>query len=236
MYNLLVSLAVGVATTVLFGFIFGGGSFALGYGIVPGLILFSVTFVVLARRIMRKVEAIVAGVQPELQNRKVERAVEVMKSAYPLARWQFFLRSQIDGQIGAILFAAQKFDDAEPFLRNAYKRNWVPRAMLATLLYKRKRYDEMKEVFEEAVKGNKKQALLWNLYAYCLWKQNKREDAIAVLSRAMEHVGADEKTEKNLKALQNDRKMKMRGWNMNWYQFHLDKPPQPQMQIQGRRR
>jgi len=108
--------------------------------------------------------------------------------------------------------------------------------MLATLYYKRKKLDDMKSVFEEAVDSNKKQALLWNIYAYCLWKQNLRDDAIKVLSRAREHVPNDEKTERNLKALQTDRKMKMRGWNMQWYQFHLDKPPQPKLQIQGRRR
>lgn len=236
MYNLLVSLASATAATALFGFLFGGGEFSLAYGIIPGILVFLGTFVYLARWVMKKVEVIVASAQPELQNRKIERAVEIMKSAYPLAKWQFLLKSQIDGQIGTILFAAQKFDDAEPFLQRSFKRNWVPRAMLATLYYKRKRFDEMKDIFEEAVLANKKQALLWNLYAYCLWKQNKRDEAIEVLVRASEHVGDDERTERNLKALQNDRKMKMRGWNMQWYQFHLDKPPQPKMQIQGRRR
>lgn len=235
MYNLLVSLAAGIGATILFGYIFGGGTLTIAYGIVPGLFVFMGIFFFLARRVMKKVEAIVQSAQPELQNRKVERAVDIMKSAYPLAKWQFFLRSQIDGQIGTILFAAQKFDDAEPFLQRAFKRNWVPRAMLATLYYKRKQLDEMKQVFEEAVTSNKKQALLWNIYAYCLWKQNKRDEAIEVLNRAVDHV-KDEKTERNLKSLQNNRKMKMRGWNMQWYQFHLDKPPQQKLQIQGRRR
>ena len=236
MYNIIVSLLTAVLATAAFGFLFGGGEFVFWYGIVPGLMVATGVFFFIARRVMKTVEAIVQSAQPELQNRKIERAVEIMKSAYPLAKWQIFLSSQIDGQIGSILFAAQKFDDAEPFLNRSFKRTWVPRAMLATLYYKRKRFDEMKEVFEEAVEANKKQALLWNVYAYCLWKQNKRDDAIKVLSRATEHVESDEKTERNLKALQNNRKMKMRGWNMQWYQFHLDKPPQQKMQIQGRRR
>lgn len=235
MYNLLASLAAGTAATLLFGFIFGGGELVVGYGIVPGLLFFFGTFFFLARRVMKQVEAIVQSAQPELQNRKIERAVDIMKTAYPLAKWQFLLRSQIDGQIGTILFAAQKFDDAEGFLERSFKRNWVPRAMLAVLHYKKKKHDEMKEVFEEAVVANKKQALLWNIYAYCLWKMNNRDEAIEVLNRAIEHV-TDEKTERNLKALQNNRKMKMRGWNMQWYQFHLDKPPQQRMPIQGRRR
>lgn len=236
MYNLLVSLAIATLVTVMFGYLFGGASgFSLAFGIVPGVLAFFIAFVMMARRVMKKVETIAMSAQPELQNRNIDRAIEIMKSAYPLAKWQFLLGSQIDGQIGTILFASQKFDAAQPYLQRSFKRNWVPRAMLAVLHYKNKRSEEMVAVFEEAVKSNKKQALLWNIYAYCLWKQNKRDEAIAVLTRAKEHVGSDEKTDRNLKSLQNDKKMKMRGWNMQWYQFHLDKPPQQQLRIQGRR-
>ena len=236
MYNLLISFAAAVAATVAFGFLFGFGDFSIVAGIIPGILILVGTFAFLARRTLRQVEAIMASAQPELQNRNIEKAVDIIKGAYPLAKWQFLLQSQIDGQIGTIWYASQKFDKAEPYLRRSFKKNWVPRAMLATLLYKRKQFDEMKQVFEEAVQANKKQALLWNLYAYTLWKTNEREEAIKVLNRALEHVSNDEKTQRNLQALQNDRKMKMRGWNMQWYQFHLDKPPQPKIQIQGRRR
>lgn len=236
MYNLLLSLLAAALTTALFGFLIGGGDFNFWYGFLPGIIALVATFAMLARRVLKKVEAIMAAAQPELQNRNLDRAVDIIKTAYPLAKWQFLLRSQIDGQIGTIWYAAQKFDRAEPFLERSFKKNWVARAMLGTLHYKRKDYDAMKAVFEEAASANKKQALLWNIYAYCLWKLKKRDEAIEVLNRALEHVPNDEKTQRNLKALQNDRKMKMRGWNMQWYQFHLDKPPQPKMQIQGRRR
>ena len=236
MYNFLISIAAGVVVTLAFGFLIGGGEFVFMYGFLPGLIAMLGTFAYIARKVLKKVEVIMAEAQPALQNRNIDQAIETMKSAYPLAKWQVLLRSQVDGQIGTVLYASQKFDKAEPYLKNSFKRNWVPRAMLGTLYYKRKKYDEMKQVFEEAVAANKKQALLWNIYAYCLWKTNDRDGAVKVLSRAMEHLEKDEKTQRNLQALQNDRKMKMRGWNMQWYQFHLDKPPQPKMQIQGRRR
>lgn len=235
MLNLIISVALGTLGTLTFGFIFGGGDLEVMYGIFPGVLITLGTYFFLARRTMKQVEAIVSSAQPEIEKRNIERAVDIMKTAYPLAKWQFFLGSQIDGQIGSLLFAAQKFDDAEHFLKRSFKRNWAPQAMLAVLYYKRKKLDEMKEVFEAAVKVNKKQALLWNIYAYCLWKQNQRDEAIEVLNRATEHID-DEKTERNLKALQNNRKMKMRGWNMQWYQFHLDKPPQQRIQLQGRRR
>jgi tetratricopeptide (TPR) repeat protein len=235
MYNIIVSLIAGTAATAAFGFLFGGGEFVFLYGLFPGLLVMVGTFFYLARRTIKQVEVIMKRAQPELEKRNVERAIDIMKEAYPLAKWQLFLSAQIDGQIGTVLYAARKYDDAEPFLKRSFSRNWVPQAMLAVLYYKKKKFEQMEETFEAAVTHNKKQALLWNLYAYCLWKRNKRDKAIDVLNRATEHV-EDERTTKNLKALQNNRKMKMRGWNMQWYQFHLDKPPQQRVQIQGRRR
>lgn len=236
MYNIIASLIAGAVATVAFGFLFGGGDFEFLYGIFPGLLIGMGIFFYMARRTIKQVEAIMQKAQPELEKRNVERAVDIMKEAYDLANWQIFLGAQIDGQIGSVLYADRKYDDAEPFLKRSFSRNWVPQAMLAVLYYKKKKFDKMEETFEAAVTHNKKQALLWNLYAYCQWKRNKRDEAIDLLNRAVEHVENDEKTRKNLKALQNNRKMKMRGWNMQWYQFHLDKPPQQRIQIQGRRR
>ena len=95
----------------------------------------------------------------------------------------------------------------------------------------------MDQSFEVAAQANKIESLLWNLYAYCLWKSNQREKAIQILNQALQFLSSDERTQHNLQALQNNRKMKMRSWNMMWYQFQLDKPPmQKQMQQQMRYR
>jgi tetratricopeptide (TPR) repeat protein len=235
MYILLISIAAAVATTVATGFIFGGGEFEFWYGIVPGLIVFVGLFIYLARRILNQMQSIVGEAQREFQNQNIDRGIEVLEAARPLSKWQFFLGSQIDGQIGSVLYMAKRFDEAESYLRRSFKKNWVSRAQLGVLYYKKKKYDDMKEVFEEAVSANKKESLLWNLYAYCLWKQGNRDDAISVLNRAVDAIEGDDKTERNLKALKNNRKMKMRGWNMMWYQFHLDRPPMARQQ-QFRRR
>jgi tetratricopeptide (TPR) repeat protein len=234
MYNLLISLAAAVATTVATGFIFGGGEFEFWYGLVPGLIVFVALFIYLARRILNQMQELVGEAQREFHNQNIDRGIEVLEQARPLAKWQFFLGSQIDGQIGSVLYMAKRFDEAEPYLKRSFKKNWVSRAQLGVLYYKKKKYSEMEEVFEEAVAANKKESLLWNLYAYCMWKRGKRDEAIDVLNRAMEAVESDEKTERNLKALKNNRKMKMRGWNMMWYQFHLDRPPVARQQFRRR--
>jgi len=232
MINLLISLAAGILITFGVGAILGGAE----YGIVPGLVVMIAAYILLARRTMKKVEVIMMQAQEHMKTQKVDKAIEVMKTAYPLGKMQFLVGSQIDGQIGSVLFMTKKFKQAEPYLKRSFKRSWTPRAMLGVLYYKRKKFDDMIEAFEKAASFNKKEALLWNLYSYCLWKAGKKDEAIGALTRALESLPEDEKTKVNLKALQNNKKMKMRGWNMMWYQFHLDSPPAQKQQHQFRRR
>lgn len=236
MYNLLIAIVSSIAATLGFGFLLGGGELRIWWGLLPGIITFGVVYVVLARRSMNAVQEIVSRAQTDIQSQNIDRAVDILKTAYPLGKWQFFIRAQVDGQIGSILYMSQKFGEAEPYLKRSFKKNWVARAMLGALYYKKKKYDEMEVVFEEAVLASKKESLLWNLYAYCLWKSGQKEKSIKVLNRAVDKLDGDDRTEKNLKALQNNKKMKMRSWNLAWYQFHLDRPPQQRQQVRFRHR
>lgn len=230
MFNLLISLAAAVVATLVFGLIFGGGDLEILYGVVPGLIAFVGTYFVLARRSLEQVQRIVGAAQELLQAQKVEPALEKLKEAYPVGRWQFLVDSQIDAQIGTINYMLKKFDEAEPFLRRSFKRNGMARAMLGTLHYQRQRLTEMRLAFEEAVTASKKDALIWNVYAWCIWKSGDPSTAISILNRALQAMPGEERTEINLRNLQNNKKMKMRVWGLAWYQFHLDQPPPPKAQ------
>lgn len=247
MYNLFISLAAGLAVGLAFGFGLGGGGLSiLYYGLVPGLIAFGVAFFLLMRRTLKKIEHLSREAQGLLQNRNVDRAIEVLKDGYGLQKWQFLVSPQLDAQIGQILFMTKDFDRAESYLRDTFQGNllrklflgrlWMAWAMLGVIYYKQKNLEKMESTFDEACTTNKKESLLWNLYAYVLWKSNQRSKAIDVLNRAVDAGIEDERTKKNLKALKNKRKMKMRGWDMMWYQFHLDRPPMQRQQAQFRRR
>ncbi len=232
MYNFGISLAIGLVLTFGIGAFFGGW----WYGIIPGVIAFGIAYVILARRTMNQVQSIVTRAQKQMQSRNIDRGIEILEDAFSLSKWQFFVEAQIHAQIGSVLYMDQRFDEAEPHLKKAFKKNWVARAMLGTLYYKRKKFDEMQEVFDEAVKANKKESLLWNLYAYCMWKSGQKDEAIDVLNRGVDKLDGEDRTEKNLDRLKNGRSMKMRNWGHQWYQFHLDSPPaQRQQQPQFRR-
>ena len=254
MYNLFLALGASLLAFLGFSFLVGGGDFRPLYGLVPALFVLGGVYVYLAKRTLKEMEALMNRAQVPLQKlqqsgrptqgeqeRAIGEAVQILKEGYVWDRWQFWSKSQLDGQIGQLLYMVKKFPQSEKYLSNSLKRNWLAQAMLGALHYKKDKIDEMVEVFDAAVKVNKKESLLWNMYAYCLSQKNRQDEAIAILNKALEHMPKDEKTRTNLEALQNNKKMQMRPWNMAWYQFHLETPPaqrapSPQQAMNGRRR
>lgn len=243
MYNLLISLGVGIVVTIFVGWLVDMPNISVGAGLIPGFIVMIGLFIYRGRKTAKKLEALMLRVQAELQPKvptqkvdkaRFDRAIEVLKEGYKLKRWQFLVGAQINGQIGQLLYLKKDFDAAEPYLESTVLRNWVAKGMLAVLYFKRKQYDKMRELFEKTIKVAKKESFLWNLHAYCLWKSGSRNDAIDVLSKGLEILKDDERLITNRQALQKNKKMKMRGWQEMWYQFHLDTPPTPKMQIDRR--
>ena len=85
--------------------------------------------------------------------------------------------------------------------------------------------NQMTAAFERTLKVNKKQPLIWNLYAWCLMQLKKRDESIAVLNRCLADNPGDAITKENLDLAKNSAKIKMRGYNEQWYQFRLEDPP-----------
>ena len=230
MINLIISI-LGAAVIFLVFNLALGVSYA---GILPGLITFGASYFLLARRTMRKIEVIFQTANMELEKQHINRAIEILKSGYALAPWQFFVKGQVNAQIGTIFYVQKKFKEAEPYLEKAFVRHWIARAMLAVIYYKRKDYAKMSKLFEASVKSSKKESLLWNLYAYCAWKSGDRDKAIEILNRALKALPDEERTKTNRTALQNKGKMKMKPWKDMWYQFHLARLPQQKVRFDRR--
>jgi tetratricopeptide (TPR) repeat protein len=226
MINLALSFAAAIAAFLLFRLTFTNTIGAL----FPALVAFVAAYVLLARRTMKQLEALMAQVQRELQARKPERALELLKGAFPLARWQFLVEGQLHGQIGSLLYVQKKFDESEPHLAKSYVKIWPARAMLAAQHFRRKQWAEMERVFEEAVKSNKKEALLFAVYAWCQDKRGEAKKAVEVLQRGVTENPSDEKLKVMLQRAQNDKRLKMDAWGEQWWQFWLETPPMMQQQ------
>lgn len=232
MYNLFISIAACIFTTLALSLT---GLLSLGEASIPGLLALVVTYFVLARRSFKQIERVFGHAMRSLQAvpPKMELAISTLEAARAVGKWQFGIESQIDSQIGTIHFLQQKFDKAFPYFNRSLNfGHWMAGAMLGVIHYKKKNHDEMKRVFEVVVKKAKKASLAWNLYAYLLQQVGDREAAQALLVRALKKTDDDPRVKESLLAVQNGKKIKMKAYKDQWYQFHLERPPM-QYQMAG---
>src|SRR5438445_2503785 len=225
MINLLLSLAAALVTFC--AFFFSGLAHALG-SIFPALVAGIVAYILLARRTVKQLEALMAQVQKELAGRRIDKAIALLESSFPLARWQFLVASQLHGQIGSLLYIQKKFEEAEPHLRKSFVKMGTARAMLGAQHFRRKEWKEMESVFDAALRANKGESLLYAVYAFCEDKRGERKKAIEILQKGVSEVKSDERLKTLLGRLQNDKRMKLEAFGEQWYQFWLETPPMMQ--------
>jgi tetratricopeptide (TPR) repeat protein len=223
--NLILSLAAGVVGFLLF--YLTGIAHAVG-SILPGVIAAVGAFIWLARRSGKQLEATMAVAQKEMAARKPDRAVAALQEAFKLARWQFGVAASLHANIGVLLYVQKKFDEAEPHLRKSAAtllKLWQAQAMLAAILFRKKQYEEMEKVFDGALRGNKKETLLFAVYAWCEHQRGEKKKALEILQNGLSESPSDEKLKALLGRAQNDKRLKLDGWGEMWWQFWLENPP-----------
>jgi tetratricopeptide (TPR) repeat protein len=223
MYNLLIAIAVGAAVSLALAL---GTELGLVAAIFPGVLAAGIAYFVLARRTWKTLEALFGAMQREVQAQKFDKAIQTLQGGFVLAPWQFLVASQLHSNIGILLYLKSEVDAALPHLEKSFTRNWVARGMLGAARYRKRDLDATTRVLGDAVKANKKEGVLWSLYAWILEKEDRHEEAIAVLNRAVQANSSDEKLRSSLQALQNGKKLKLgKLYAEQWFQFMLERPP-----------
>lgn len=231
MYNLFIALGVSAGV-----FFIAEPFVPLWAAVAIGLVVGLAAFVGLSFFTNRRLKDRLAGVETAMMAGQPEQAIEVLEDARELGRWQYGIDQAIDGQIGVILYA-QKQDvaAAQPYLEKAIPRNWQAKAMLGAIHFKDKDFDKMESAFDDALRFNKKESLLWSAYAWCQWRRGKRDAALEILERGEKKLPEDEAIQRNLEALRAGKKMRMKAYEPEWWALHLERPPARVMQG-GRRR
>ena len=111
MYNLLISLAIGVAVSAALAL---GTELGVAAAVFPGLLAATIAYFVLARRTWKKLEAIFGAMQRDVQAQKIDKAVQTLQGGFVLAPWQFLVASQLHSNIGILLFLKKEDDAALP--------------------------------------------------------------------------------------------------------------------------
>ena len=220
MYGLLIALLSGGAVAAALTF---GANLAIGYGIFTGVIVAAIVFILIFRSITKKVTAGMEVVQRDMQANRPEKAIKTLESLQKYSPWQLYLKGQISAQIGAIYYLRRDFKSAFDYLSTSFSKQWAGMGMLGVCYMKKNKTSEMIKTFEKAVMVNKKEPVIWEVYAFCLEKVGKHEKAIEVLEKGIKKIGGNETMESNLELLKAGKKQKMKPYGDLWYQFHLEK-------------
>ena len=221
MLSLLISLAVGVVVTVALLF---ADLMHPAVSVLLGTLAFAVVYALVLRQVMAKLNEAVEVAQKDLAAQRVEKAIRVIEDVQKrFGPWQFYVKQQMNSQIGSIYYLKRDFSKAFDYLTQGFGRHWVGMAMLAICYMKRNQNAKMIDTFEKAVTLTRKESLLWSLYAFCLEKIGDRDKAIKVMERGLKKLKGYERLEENLKLLQEGKKMKMQPYGDLWFQFHLEK-------------
>jgi tetratricopeptide (TPR) repeat protein len=220
MLSLLISLTVGAVVTAALLLT----PLHYAFAILLGTLAFAGVYAVVLRQVMLKLNAAVETAQKDLAANRVEKAVRIIEDVQKkFGPWQFYVKQQMNSQIGSIHYLKRDFSKAFEYLDQGFARHWVGMAMLAICYLKRSQNGKMIDTFEKAVTVTRKEPLLWSLYAFCLDKIGERDKAIKVMERGLKKIKGDERMEENLKLLQDGKKMKMQPYGDLWFQFHLEK-------------
>ncbi|AEI67264.1 tetratricopeptide repeat protein [Corallococcus macrosporus] len=240
MYNLLISLGVGIAVALLVKV----AGFSIWAGLVPGILALVGAYVVLARRVASRVQALMTVVQKDLQSQpssqkdaqaRVDRAVKTLEQGLVYDKWQFLVGPELHSQIGMLKYMVKDHEGAKAAFAKGSTRNYMAKAMEGALYFQRKDFDAMKKAFESATKSGKKESIVWAAYAWCLLQNKDKEGALRVLARGVEENPKDEKLKGSLAQLQNDKRLKMKPYEPMWWQFGLEAPPPVMPPMGGRR-
>ena len=221
MLSLLISLAAGVVITIA---LWLADFMHPAFAVILGTLAFAGVYAIVIRQVMLKINAAVETAQKDLAASRVEKAIRVIEEVQKkYAPWQFYIKQQMNSQIGTIHYLRRDFSKAFEYLTQGFARHWVGMAMLAICYMKRTQNGKMIDTFEKALTVTRKEPLLWTLYAFCLEKVGERDKAIKVMERGLKKLKDDERMQENLALLRDGKKMKMQPYGDLWYQFHLEK-------------
>lgn len=220
MLNMLISFACSaLSSALMMRFVTGN----IWITMAVSAVVFAAVFILITRSIMKKVGDLMQTAQRDVMANRSEKAIKELEDGLKYGAWQLYVKQQIYSQIGSIHYIKRDFNAAVPYLEKGFVRNWVSQSMLAITYMKKNKPSKMIETFGKAVSGNRKEPMVYAVYAFCLDRIGERTKAIEVLKKGLSKADNDERLKENMELLEAGKKMKMKGFGDMWYQFHLEK-------------
>jgi len=221
MFTLLLSLISSFVASVLIYFI----SYSYIWSIIVAILVFFGINFLTGRKILKKLTALFNSIEKDLQKNKSENAINKLQNGLKYAKWQFFVKEQINSQIGIIYYTNKQFDKAKSYLEKGFTKHWMGMSMLAALYFKEKHYEDVKRTMQRAIKKSPKEGFLYSTYAYFLYQLNEKNKAMEIMVKGNKKVPMDDKLASNLDALKNGKRMKIQNYGHLWMQLNIEKAP-----------
>jgi len=189
-----------------------------------GVVALVPTFVLVRRRVGDKVQPFFEKAQRLAEGGDVDKAVEALRESLAWKRWQLFLEKQVNTQVGVLYYAAGKEKDAVEHLKQGYPKLSEGHLILGSILHRQGKKAEAYEALEHGIRFNKRSPILYNVLAWLLDKDRKREEAVAVLERSRKKCKGDEQTTENLERLRASKRMNMKPFGQLWYTLKFETP------------
>ena len=223
MYTILISILIGATSGAIWTLLGLWKTWQMG--IVLGVLVSGVSFVLISRWMAKRVEPQFMAIQKQIQGGQTQLAIAQLEDMMPLTRWQVLLKGQIHAQIGLLAYASGDEKRAEEHLAKAGIRATEAKLAHAALEYRKGRKDKAREALDIAIRANKKQIMPYHVYAWMLAKDGDRDAAINKLVEAEKVESSNESTQENLSRLRNGKKLNMKRFGMGWFGLQLEKPP-----------
>lgn len=212
MINIGISIAVGLGIFILTSY-FG---FYWIIGLIIGNIGALATFLILSKMIVKKISVILEASNNEISRNRMDQAISIINDGFKYKNHHPFIASQLNSQLGVIYYCKRDIKKAEIYLKKGISTHFIAQCMLANIYVKRNETEKMDKLFKSTLRTNSKESFVWSMYAYCLCKIGKRDEAITILNKAQKKLPNDEKIKRNLRSLQNNQKLKMKSYKEIW--------------------
>jgi len=228
--NLLISVGSAVLVGLITYLLLGSGIAAS----IPAVLVFGISFFLIARSVGGRVTNEMNMMVPMLQNRKIKEAeahLLVLKGRY--GKWQFLLKGQLDAQRGMIRYMQMKYDDALPLLEKGKFRNWAALVSIGCIHHRKGKKELTWTYLDKASRAAPKEPMVYVIWATLLTRDGQRPKALEVLAGCQKSLPDNALINDLKKTIANRKKIDPKRFPQSWYQFF----PEDMMKqmVRGRR-
>jgi len=157
----------------------------------------------------------------------IRQALKQLEAVAPLHKWNFLAQRQANTLRAQLYYQIKEFENADRCFRKCLIMDPLTLAMKMARDYAHGEMDQVEKAFRKGVKRYKddKGVMLYALYSWMLVKEDRIDDAVALLNDGKEKT-EDETLRTNWEHLANGRvrRFSNAGLGDQWYALHLEIP------------